>query len=215
MAIIYGAPPSPYVRKVMLAHAVKQVPYELKIVAPGSDDEAFRAASPLGKIPAYKTDKGTGFADSSVIVAYLEKTSTAIKLYPEDAESYAKALWFEEYCDTKMMEAAGVLYFQRVVGPKFFNHTTDEERVDLAINELIPTVLDYIESQIIDGEWLVDNSYSIADITLGVHLVSLFHADYQIDSAKWPKTAAYSERFIAQPLVKSQIDSELALLNRS
>ncbi|MBO9492470.1 glutathione S-transferase family protein [Endozoicomonas sp. G2_1] len=215
MSILYGAPPSPFVRKVMLAHAFKSLPYQLKIVPPGSDDEGFKAASPLGKIPAYQTDKGTGFADSSVIIAYIEKTSTDVALYPSDAEDYAMALWYEEYSDTKMMEAFGALYFERVVGPKFFNHTTDDERVELAISKLIPTVLDYLESQITADEWLVADQFSSADVAVGAQLVGLIHADYQIDAQKWPKLSAYNERFISHELVQAQVQTELGMLNHS
>lgn len=88
MATLYGVPVSPYVRKAMLAHEYKGVSYELKMTAPGGDDPEFVAASPFKKIPAYKTDAGVCFADSSVIVAYLEKVSSNNSLYPVDADLY-------------------------------------------------------------------------------------------------------------------------------
>lgn len=211
MAIIYGVAPSPYVRKTMLAHAYKDVPYEFKLTPPGTDEEDFRKASPLGKVPGYLTDNGTAFSDSSVIIAYIERTSTSIKLYPENAEYLALALWLEEYCDTKMMEATAALYFQRIIGPMFFQHTTDDARVEEVLTSLLPPVLDYVESKIIDGQWLINNTFSVADISLGTCLINLFHSGYELDIHLYPKLNGYNTRFMALDFVKAQIDTEKAM----
>lgn len=208
MAILYGAPPSPYVRKAMLVLAYKDVPFEFKVALPGSDDEEFRDASPLGKVPAFRTDDGFGFADSSVITAYLEKVHTDKPLYPQAPNDFARALWFEEYGDTKLMEVTAALYFQRIVGPAFFNHTTDEERVKQLIDELIPPALDYVESQMSDG-WLVNDSFSIADISVMSNLLNLHRADFMIDETRWPKIAAYNSRMMKEPQVQRQLAAEL------
>ena len=212
MAILYGVPVSPYVRKVMLAHDYKKVSYELKLTPPGSDEPEFVAVSPLKKIPAYKTDNGFGFADSTIIIAYLEKTVKQNRLYPDNADLYAKALWLEEYSDTKMSEAISALYFQRFVGPKFFNHTTDEKRVTELLTELIPQVLNYIESQLILDEWAIGNEFSIADIAIGMNLISLFLVDYEIDKEQYPKLSTFNKRFMALDLVVDQLAKEATAL---
>ena len=213
MSIIYGVAPSPFVRKVMLAHAFKNVPYEFKTAFPGSDDAEFRAASPLGKVPGYKTDSGATFPDSSVIIAYLERTAPEVKLYPVNADDFGFALWLEEYADTKMTEATTALYYQRVIGPKFFSHITDEERVTEVIESLIPPVLDYVESLLNTEQWLIADTFSVADISVGVNLMNLLHADYEIDAVKWPKISAYNSRFLGLELVKAQIEVENQVLN--
>jgi glutathione S-transferase len=197
----------------MLAHVFKNVEFELKTAFPGSEDTEFRAASPLGKIPGYKTDSGVTFPDSSVIIAYLERTSTSIRLYPENAEQYAQALWIEEYADTKMIEATAALYYQRIIGPKFFQHVTDEARVNEILDTLIPPVLDYIESLLTEKQWLIADSFSVADLAVGTNLVSLMHAGYVIDEKKWPKVSEFNTRFLALDAVKEQIALESTLLN--
>ncbi|PCI60340.1 MAG: hypothetical protein COB35_09465 [Gammaproteobacteria bacterium] len=213
MSTIYGVAPSPFVRKVMLAHAHKEMSYDYKHTLPSSDDSEFRQMSPLGKVPAYKSDAGTGFSDSSVIVAYLERISTNNALYPENAEQYAVALWLEEYADTKMMEVTGALYFQRIVGPKFFGNEVDQQRVTDLVDNLIPPVLDFIESKLKDDGWLVGNTLSIADLSVGSNLVNLLHADFNIDAQRWPKLVAYNQGFLALDIVKAQIATEVALFN--
>ena len=210
MALIYGVPASPYVRKVMLAHGAKGVPYELQITTPGSDDEDFRAASPFGKIPAYKTDDGFVFSDSSAILGYLERLDYSVKLYPADNNQYARALYLEEYADTQMMAATAALYFQLIIGPKFFAAETDSVRVEELTTQLIPTELDYIEGQMSDG-WLVGDSLSVADMAVGSNLMNLLHTKFELDATRWPKTKAYFERLQGQEFYTKQIESECHL----
>jgi glutathione S-transferase len=212
MSKIFGVPASPFVRKVMLAHAYKDMDFQLVMVNPGSDDETFREASPFGKIPGYQSDKGTNFADSSVIIAYLEKVNTDSPLYPDDSEDYARALWFEEFSDSKLGEACNALYFQKVVGPKFFNHTTDDTRVTQIIEELLPPVLGYLNEQIKHGQWIINNTISIADIAVGSFLIGLLHAKYDISTAKYPNTADFFKRFVALDFVSAQLDLESSML---
>jgi len=215
MSILYGVSPSPFVRKAMLAHAHKNIPYEIKITMPSSDDDEFRQASPLGKIPGYKTDDGVAFADSSVIVAYLERISSNNALYPENASDYAKALWLEEWGDSEFMSTTGALYYQRVIGPTFFQHETDLKRVDEILTELIPKAFNILESRLTPQSWIVGDKLSIADITVGSCLVSLLHAKYKIDQSHWPKLFSYNERFLALPIVQAQIDIEQGFFNHS
>ncbi len=213
MSILYGVSPSPFVRKAMLAHAHKNVPYELKVTMPNSEDEEFRQASPTGKVPAYKTDDGVGFADSSVIVAYLERISTNHSLYPEKASDYAQALWLEEWGDSELMAATGALYFQRVIGPIFIKQETDLSRVDEILTELLPKVFNLLESRLSDENWLIGDNLSIADITIGSCLISLLHADYQVEQSRWPKLYSYNERFLALPIAQAQIANEKNMIN--
>lgn len=213
MSILYGVSPSPYVRKVMLAHAHKKMPYELKVTMPKSDDAEFRQASPTGKVPGYKTDDEVAFADSSVIIAYLERISSNNSLYPEKASDYAQALWFEEWVDSEMVAATGALYFQRVIGPNFFGQTTDLARVDEILTDIIPAVLNFIEEKLTEQNWLVANQFSVADISVGACLISLFHADYHIEQSRWPKLYQYNARVLALPIVQDQIKNEQTVIN--
>lgn len=204
MATIYGVAVSPYVRKTMLVHAFKGIAYVMNTTMPGSDDAEFREISPLGKIPGYRNYDGVGFSDSSVITAYLERVRPEIPLYPADNNDFARALWLEEYADTKMMEVSAALYFQQVIGPKFFDHSPDQERIDQLQKNLIPAELDYVESQAGPG-WFVGDAMTIADIAIGTNLVNLHHAGFELDPQRWPKVAAFAQRFLATPQVQMQL----------
>lgn len=214
MAIVYGLPPSPYVRKVMLAHAFKNVSYELAPTFPGSEDASFREASPLGKIPAYRVNDSFGFSDSAVITAYLERAHPENALYPVDANDYAQALWLEKYNDTKLSEVTAALYFQRVVGPAFFEHTTEEERVSDLITNLIPAQLTYLEQTLANNTYFVGNTFTIADLVIGASLMSLEHADFTIDKATWPALAKFATAFFNRAEVVTQFNTEKSLINK-
>lgn len=214
MSIIYGLPPSPYVRKVMLAHAFKNVSYELVPTFPGSEDATFREVSPLGKIPAYRVSDTFGFSDSAVITAYLDRAHTENSLYPANADDYAQALWVEKYNDTKLSEVISALYFQRVVGPAFFEHTTDEERVSDLITNLIPEELNYLEKALAGNEYFVGDTFTIADLVIGTTLMSLEHANYTIDGTIWPSLSKFATTFFNRPEVVTQFSAEKSLINQ-
>ncbi len=79
--IIYGSSISPFVRKVLVALNEKGIRYEHRPVAPQAEDADFRAASPMGKIPAIDHD-GFRLADSSAILDYIEHLSPQPALIP-------------------------------------------------------------------------------------------------------------------------------------
>jgi glutathione S-transferase len=214
MAFIYGVAPSPYVRKTMLAHAIKGVNYELIPTSPGSEEPKFREASPLGKIPAYRTNDDVVFSDSSVIIAYLEQTNNNNALYPENAEDLARALWFQVYGDTKFSEVTSALYFQRLLGPIFFKHTTDEERVTDLITNLIPQQLDYLEAQLAGNSFFVANQFSLADLVIGNHMMSLKHSDFSLDATRWPSLIVFATNFMNRPEVVIQFAQENTMMGR-
>src|SRR5512139_2321261 len=173
MPTVLGVNASPFVRKVRVSLAEKKIPYDLVPVFPGGADEEFRKLSPLGKIPAFK-DGDKGFSDSSIICAYLEKTHPSPSLYPSDPYEYARALWFEEYADSAMVSVIGPkIFFQKIVAPRFFNREPNLESVEKAVQEDLPPLLEYLESQL-TGEYLAGDQLSIGDIAVCSMLVNLF-----------------------------------------
>ena len=209
MPTVYGVNASPFVRKVRVALIEKNIPYEFETVFPGPmAPPDFRQLSPLGKVPAFR-DGDRVLADSSVICAYLERVHPTPPLYPSDPYDYARALWFEEWADGGLVPVSGPkIFFQRVVGPRFFGRTTDEEVVRTAIEQELPPLFDYLESQLTGGEFLVGTSFTIGDIGVLTQFVNLAHAGVSPDAARWPKLAAYVERGLARPSFAGLIAEE-------
>src|SRR5215469_17593254 len=77
-------------------------------------------------------------------------------LYPSDTRDYARALWFEEYGDGGLAPIVGPkIFFQKIAGPAIFKQPTDEAIINRAVNEELPPLFDYLESQLGKGDWLV------------------------------------------------------------
>lgn len=211
MPTVYGAPVSPFVRKVRVALAEKGVQYDLDPVVPFGPNPEFRKISPLGRIPAFRDGERT-LADSSVICTYLERTHPTPALYPSDPYEHARALWFEEYADGGLVTVTGPkIFFQKFVAPRFFNRPTDEAVVKKAIDEELPPMFDYLEAEVGDSEYLVGGALSIGDIGVCTHFVNLRHVGVQVDATRWPKLAAYVQRIHSRPSFKALIEEEVGL----
>ena len=215
MPTVYGVNLSPFVRKVRVALAEKGIAYDLEPVIPVNVSDEFRKISPLGKIPAFRDGEAI-LSDSSVICAYLDRRYPQPPLYPSDAYEYARALLFEEYGDTALVNVTGPkIFFQKVVGPAFFNQPTDETVVKKAVEEELPPLFGYLEGQLTRGDAIVGKHFSIADIGLATHFVNLRLAGYGVDTDRWPRLARYIAGIHERPSFKALIQEERAGLGQT
>jgi glutathione S-transferase len=205
--ILHGVNLSPFVRKVRVALAEKGIAYELRPVMPGAAPAEFRKISPLGKIPCFQDGDFT-LPDSSCIIAYLERTNPKPPLYPEDPKQFGRALFYEEYCDTRLVETIVPVFFQRVVRKRLLKQEPDEAIVRKKIDEEAPKVFDWLEGEIGDRPWLVGARFGIADIAAASPFVNFAHAGESVDAKRWPQLAAYVERVHARPSFKALIEEE-------
>jgi glutathione S-transferase len=213
--VLHGASASPFVRKVRVALIEKGIPYELDPVVPfppTNSTPEFRRMSPLGKIPAL-SEGDFAISDSSVICAYLERKHPNPPLYPSDAQAYARALWFEEFADSKLVEAVAPAFFQRIIRKRIFKQEPDEEAVRKGLTELLPPALDYLEGQLEGVEWLAGGRFTVADIAVGSMCQQLRHAGETVDAARWPRVAAFAERVLSRPSFKGCIAEETQALD--
>jgi len=82
--------------------------------------------------------------------------------------------------------------------PTMMGQSGDEAAVAKALGQDLPPLFDYLESQI-DGEFLVGNAFSIADISVVAGFYNFELAEERIDAARWPKLAAYVQAITARP----------------
>lgn len=210
MIKIHGHPLSPFVRKALLTLEIKGVEYELDPVIPGSPDPAFRAISPLGKIPVLEHD-GFTIPDSSIICRYLERVFPAPALYPADPKAEARATWIEEFVDTRLIEACGALFQQRFINPNMLNTPTDEAVVENILQNMMPGLLTYVESIVPAQGSLIGGPVSIADIAVVSAFVQGQYAGFEV-TAEHPRLRAYLDRAFANQILKSRLESERKML---
>lgn len=142
---LYGAPLSPFVRKVRLLLAEKGLDYQLEAIAPFGQPAWYREISPLGRIPALR-DGDLALADSSVICQYLEER------YPEppnlqgDAPaSRAAVRWLEKYADYEIAPLATLTIFRNRILKPAMGQACEENDVRRALEEKLPAHFDYLE----------------------------------------------------------------------
>jgi glutathione S-transferase len=214
MLKIYGALLSPFVRKVRCVLTEKQVAYELVATNPFDKGGDFLKRSPLGRIPALDDEQGRSLADSTVIAEYLEERFPAPPLFPRDPYDRARVRWFDEYADGGMAPSlTAKVFFQRVISAKLIKGGCDEAIVQSALKEL-PTFLGYLERELGGHDYLVAETFTLADVSVACQLVNLRHAGVEIDPAQFPAVAAWFTRIVARPSLKALVDQDQGFLSR-
>ena len=208
--IIYGSSISPFVRKALVFAAEKGIAVDNPPTALNSQDEAFRQASPFGKIPAF-CDGDFRISDSSAIVAYLDALQPEPALIPHEPKSRARTIWYDEFADTILFGAGRKIFFNRVVAPKFLRIEGDEAEAEKAEREELPPLVDYLETVIPASGFLVDDRLTLADIAVASPWVNMAHVSIHIDPAIHPRSAAYIGAILARPTFATLIAKEKAL----
>jgi glutathione S-transferase len=211
--IIYGSSISPFVRKTLAAAAEKGIAVENKVSAPGNPDPDFIACSPFKKIPAMRDGDFT-LCDSSAIIHYMEALKPEPALIPAEAKARGRVIWFEEFGDTIIVGAAGAIFFNRIVAPKFMGKPGDEAAADKAEKEALPPVMDYLEGVAPEpGGFLVGDGVTLADLAVASPFVNLRHLN--LDLSRWPRTLAYVDSILSRPSFAPLIETENRIFGRA
>lgn len=210
---IIGSFISPYVRKVLACLHLKGIGYEVDPIVPFFGNDAFTAISPLRRIPVL-IDGDVTIADSTIIVEYLDERYPTPPLLPTGAAARARARWLEEFADTRMGEVIiWRLFNQRVIAPAVWGRPTDEAVVDRTLTEEMPAILDYLEREL-PGDAFLFGPIHAADIAIATFFRNAGFAGYTIDSARWPRTAAFVTRVLDHPCLQHLRPYEEASLTR-
>lgn len=212
MLTVYGVCPSPFVRKVLCCLELKQLAYENIDVLPLHTPADFNQLNPLRKIPVLKDDELV-ICDSSVICEYLDDQYPDIATRPGTAGARARARWLEEYADTRLLELASGIFYQRLLKPALLKQPADETVIAHNIEKL-PEVLDYLEQQLPDIGFLFGDSPMVADIAVASPLLNAEYADYTVDSKEWPTLAGFIQRLKALPLMQNRLEAEAPLIQQ-
>jgi glutathione S-transferase len=210
---LYGAPVSPYVRKVLVFADVKGVELELVPVGLADPNPDFLATSPFRKIPGF-SDGDFSISDSTAIVTYIEALHPSPSMLGDSPAEKAQIIWFDEFADTIFTPAVGPAFFQRVVVPKFLQQETDHAVADKAEFESAPPVLDYLEGAIPASGYLVGDRLTLADIAVACPFVNMDHAGIKLDTTKYPKITKWLAEIHALPGFTTWIRREKKMLGR-
>jgi len=223
---LHGVIFAPFVRKVRAVLAVKGIAHQHVSVMPGAMDPEFRAKSPLSKVPVWE-EAGFVLPDSSAICAYLERIAPTPSLYPAEPRAFASALFWEEYADTRIVEAGDPVFYERVVRPRVLRQAPDEEIVRRNLEEVIPSIFDQLEALFLApgplragfapgaadaGAGIASRSgaagLDIASIAVWSPIVNLEHLGFPVDALRWPRLAAFMAATSAHPALRPIVEGE-------
>ena len=83
----------------------------------------------------------------------------------------------------------------------------DWARIAKSLNEDIPAALDYLEREL-PADGFLFGEIGAADIAIASFFRNGAYAGFETDSARWPRTAAFVERTLAQPAIASLLPFE-------
>ena len=149
-------------------------------------------------------------ADSTTIIEYLEERNPELpRLLPLSVADRARARWLEEYADTRMGDVLVWNYYNQLVIKRFvWRLPPDEAVVQRARDVEIPSILDYLEHDVVPptprflfytGADDADPALSVADIAIASMFRTAQFARYTIDGNRWPRTASYVRHVLAHP----------------
>ena len=208
---LYGTPISPFVRKVRVALALKGLEYEWEATFPGTKTPEFLAISPLGKIPAFE-DGDLMISDSNVIVEYLEEQYPKIPIRPTNITDRAKSRWLEEYAgSTLYMPLAAKIFMERLTRPYQTKVLGDERVVEDSIKNLLPSIFDYVESQL-PAAGFIFGEMGVADIAVATTIINATYTDFEVDTGRWPKVSEHLSLVKAHPIVVKVLQAEEPLI---
>lgn len=202
--ILYGAPLSPFVRKVEVVLREKGVEFDVESVMMPFPDW-FKEISPARRMPVLRdTEVGSEGAagtipDSSAICGFIERRHPSPAVYPEDPFDYGRALWLEEWADSELAGTIGMGIFRPIMFARFAGKEPDIETARETWNEKLPRYLDYLEGELGGKDFLIGGQLSIADIAVACQLTNLEFVVGLPDASRWPGIAAFVGRVAGRP----------------
>ncbi|EQB16463.1 glutathione S-transferase family protein [Sphingobium lactosutens] len=204
--IIHGARVSPFVRKVLVFATEKGIETEVRMAGFGRGDPGYLEGSPFGKIPALE-DGDFLLCDSTAIITYMDALHPEPNLIPTEARARARTIWFEEFGDTIAQQAGQKIFFNRAVA-KRVKREPDLAAADRAEAEEMPKIYDYLEKELPESGWLVEDRFTLADLAAACPIINVGYCSDGLDAARWPKVAAWLAAVKARPSVAAAMEEE-------
>lgn len=131
---LHGFPVSNYYNMVKLTLLEKELAFE-EVVAHPSQDEAYLAKSPMGKIPFLETN-GVFIAESLANIQYLDKLQPEPALFPSDPVAAGRAMQIHQMITLYVDGEA-----RKMLGAALFGKEATQEAIDEAYTRTVNAIL--------------------------------------------------------------------------
>lgn len=195
---LYGFPPSPFVRKVLLAASLLGIELEMQnldLFAGEAKTPEFLRLNPQGKVPTL-VDEGFCLWESNAIVQYLAEQAPGSALLPADARGRADVLRWQFWESTTWAPACMAYVYERLLKPKLGRGETDQEMLQRADEKFHPAAK-LLDEHLAGQSWLVGDGLSLADLSVAPMLMYAEKAQYPL--AGYAHLAAWFEKIRQLP----------------
>jgi len=199
MMVLYDNAISPFARKVRMVLDWKGVSYEAIDGLDKRNHDKLAAVNGRVEVPAL-VDGGATIINSADIVAYLEHKYPQKPVYPADPARRARARAWERCADT-VVDAI-------LVNLSYWLINVRPDAMPAGLREKAQSDLDRVYAAIerdLAGRDYVCGEFSIADIALFPHLVSVQIMNVPYTPAAYPNLAAWMKRLRGLEIVKADV----------
>jgi glutathione S-transferase len=211
MIKLLGFPISNYYNKIKLALLEKGVEFSEEMVRP-SQEPAFLARSPLGKIPVIETEQGT-LSESQAIFEYLEDACPEKKLYPVDVYERAKCRELIFHIELNVELEARRLYKEA-----FYGGTASDD-IKQEVSEKLARGLSGLNRLAQFKPFIAGEAFTAADCVAFNHLLMVSAATQKVYgeclvSKYLPTAGTYLEEMRKRPSVQKVEQDRQAVMAR-
>jgi glutathione S-transferase len=161
--------------------------YDISLVArEDRSTDGYRQRHPLGRVPALETEGGTLF-ETMALCLHIAETHPEAGLLPPEG-SFERGLVYQWI-------SVGLTEIEPFVGEANRAAESDPERAEVA-RERVRATVRVINDALDDGEFLVGDRLSVADVLCGSALFSARRAELVSEA---PAVTAYLERLESRP----------------
>ena len=199
MMVLYDNAISPFARKVRMVLDWKGLAYDVVDGLDKRNHDKLAAVNGRVEVPTLVDGKVTA-VNSSDIVAYLEHAYPAKPVYPADAAQRVRACAWERCADT-VVDAI-------LVNLSYWLLNLRPDTIPAGLREKAQSDLDQVYAALerdLAGRDFLCGEFSIADIALFPHLVSVLLMKVPYSPARHPKLAAWMKRLRGIEAVKGDM----------
>jgi glutathione S-transferase len=155
----------------------------------------YLAVNPKGRVPALVTERGI-LTETPAVLAFIAQSFPAARLAPlADPFVFARAQAFNSYlCST-----VHVAHAHRRRGSRWADEPSSLADMERKVPQTMTDCYDLIEREMLEGPWVMGDSYTICDPYL--YTITGWLAGDGVDVARFPKVRAHLARMAARPTV--------------
>jgi glutathione S-transferase len=190
---LYAHPFSSYCQKVLIALYENDIPFDLRLLAPGDERVAaeHEALWPLKRMPVL-VDDGRTVVEASIIIEYFGLAHPGpVRLIPAEPRAALDVRMMDRFFDNYVMTP-----MQKIVVDALRATEQRDRRGVADARALLDTAYRWLDAAL-RREWAAGDAFSLADCAAAP---ALFYADWAHPIGEaFPRVLAYRRRLLARP----------------